>query len=264
MGGVGGELLLGIEQALQVGEHLVKGAGQPGKLIVPGGDVHPAGQVGGLVDGRRGRGDLVQGAEGPAGDEVAPQGGQHDEQRHDDQGDEHQVGEQLGVFRRLQDAPDPNAPLPAQGDPEIQHVVAGGAHLHRPGQAVLEWLAGGEGYGHLPGQEGFALAVDQGVHPVVIEAEVLPQRQGAVLRRTHLPQVAPNRLVQLVHGGLGGYRAADQDQKDQQQGGHEDHEQGVPDGDLDLDARPLHGRPPFPSPGSRMTQPIPLTVWMSF
>ncbi len=39
------------------------------------------------------------------------------------------------------------------------------------------------------------------------------------------------------------------------------HEQGVPQGEPDLDAAPLHGA--FPA-GGRMAQPMPRTVWRSF
>ena len=263
VGGVGGELGLRLKGPLQPGKHAVEGARQPGELVAARRHLHPTGQIGGLVDGVGGGGELLQGPEGPPGDEVAPQGGQQDEQGHGHHRHEQQVGDGLGIVRGLQQAPHPHAPVPAGGYPEVQHVITAGGGVHRPGQAVLKGLLGGEGHGHLPGQQGLPLAVYQGVHPVDIELEALPQPEGAVVGHLHLGQVGPHRGVQLVHGGLRGHRAADAQQEGQQQPGHQCHEEHIPDGDLNLDAHPLHGVPSPSSGGSRSTQPTPRRVWMS-
>ena len=79
MGGVGGKLLLSLEGPLQPAKHLVEGVRQPGELMVPRGNRHPGGEVGRLVDGRGGGGDLLQGPEGPVDDPIPPQSGQEDE-----------------------------------------------------------------------------------------------------------------------------------------------------------------------------------------
>ena len=262
VGGVGGELLFCLEGPLQPGKHLVEGAGQPGELIVARRHVHPPGQVGGLVDGGGGGGDLIQGAEGPPGDEPAAQGGQKDEGGQHNEGDGHEVGEHLGIFRGLQDAPHPHPVFPAQKQVKVQHIVPGAAGVHRPGEAVLEGLVGGEAHGHLPGQQGLVLAVHQGVYAVVRKGEALLQLKGARLGHGHVGEVAAHGALQLIHGGLGGHRPAHQVEKPHEQGGHEHHEQGVPDGDPYLHIQPLHCPASF-SAGSRMTQPTPFTVWMS-
>ena len=106
------------------------------------------------------------------------------------------------------------------------------------------------------------MAVDQGIHPVLVEGEVLPQLEGPVVPQGDLAQVLPKGGLQLVHGRLAGDGPADHQEKDQQQPRHPRHEQGVPQGEPDLDAAPFHGA--FPPAGGRMAQPMPRTVWRSF
>ena len=138
-----------------------------------------------------------------------------------------------------------------------------GVGVHQSGQAVVKGLRRGKGHRHLPGQQGFVLAVHQGIDSILIELEPLPHL-GPPVHKGHLPQVLPHRLVQLLHGALGVHRTADQPEKDQHQAGHQTHQQQIPEGNLDLDAALSHRVPPFGAAGSRMAQPIPRTVWISF
>ena len=225
--------------------------------------VHPGGQIGGLADGVGGGGDVFQGPEGPSGDPVPPHRGQQKEQGEGHRGHPQQGGHALGPCRHLQQAPDPQALLPASGHPEVQDIVLPGVGVHQSGQAVVKGLRRGKGHRHLPGQQGFVLAVHQGIDSILIELEPLPHL-GPPVHKGHLPQVLPHRLVQLLHGALGVHRTADQPEKDQHQAGHQTHQQQIPEGNLDLDAALSHRVPPFGAAGSRMAQPIPRTVWISF
>ena len=135
MGGVGGELPLGLKCLVQPGEHGVELPGQLVELVASPSQLDSLVEVAAGADLRRCGGDLLHGTQHPARDEIpAHNGGKHQE-GHEYQGHLRNVGElhlALGLGHR---APEPQPGESRLGQGAVVDIVE-----HVPGGDLLDHL----------------------------------------------------------------------------------------------------------------------------